>query len=91
MTFIFKNFNLSLPTTNDSWPLLPLLLLLLLLPTAPLNVALNVDKRQISAHDVSDNHALHWFTGTEAVPPVIKNLKYMLTSLAWCGLAQFIS
>jgi hypothetical protein len=88
MTFIFKNFNLSLPTTNDSWPLL---LLLLLLPTAPLNVALNVDKRQISAHDVSDNHALHWFTGTEAVPPVIKNLKYMLTSLAWCGLAQFIS
>jgi len=88
MTFIFKNFNLSLPTTNDSWPLLPLLLLL---PTAPLNVALNVDKRQISAHDVSDNHALHWFTGTEAVPPVIKNLKYMLTSLAWCGLAQFIS
>jgi hypothetical protein len=90
MTFIFKNFNLSLPTTNDSWPLL-LLPLLPLLPTAPLNVALNVDKRQISAHDVSDNHALHWFTGTEAVPPVIKNLKYMLTSLAWCGLAQFIS
>jgi len=87
MTFILKNFNLSLPTTNDSWPLL----LLPLLPTAPLNVALNVDKRQISAHDVSDNHALHWFTGTEAVPPVIKNLKYMLTSLAWCGLAQFIS